>query len=80
MLFGATAGWVALAPLYLYVSGLVEATLKDNALVFLLGALATALVLFYVYDVLAAKTRLALIKNRYPSLPHANRLMLTCSP
>lgn len=62
-MFGVTAGWVAMAPLYIYVSGIIEVKMKESAPVFVLGSIATALVLYYIYDILAARTRLNLIKG-----------------
>eukprot|EP00981_Chlorochromonas_danica_P013405 scaffold6314_cov273-Ochromonas_danica.AAC.18 len=62
-LFGLSAGWVALAPLYLFLSGIIDSRLQDHAFVFFLGALGAALVLYYIYDQLAGKTRQAIIKK-----------------
>lgn len=47
----------------MFGSGLIEARLKESALVLILGTLATALVLYYIMDVQAAKTRLSLVKK-----------------
>lgn len=62
-LFGLSAGWVALAPLYLFLSGIIDSRLQDHAVVFFLGALGAALVLYYIYEQLAGKTRQGITKK-----------------
>ncbi len=60
-MFAGAAGWVALAPIYLYSSGIFETSVKDNVVIFALGVLAAGLILYHLYDMLATQKKNALL-------------------
>ncbi len=43
--------------MYLYASGIFETSVKDNILIFALGALAAGLILYHMYDMLASQKK-----------------------
>eukprot|EP01031_Cornospumella_fuschlensis_P025503 gene25503-30789_t len=63
MVFGLSAAWVSLAPLYLYLSGIYEVDLQSSLPIFLLGACVSGVGLFSLYDTLASKKRHEHLKN-----------------